>query len=124
MVKQSQYKKRFTQKNYTRSLLELLGWSISRYSELYKTLWENQVVEESLRLSVQGMSFMNKNSIRGYEFKLNTPLDAKSQILLQRYFPSPFFYFSKTFIVYEEKEASMLILLDGDLRTYLKNIEE
>lgn len=124
MVKQSQYKKRFTQKNYTRSLLELLGWSIGRYSELYKILWENQVVEESLRLSVHGMSFMNKNSIRGYEFKLNTPLDARSQILLQRYFPSPFFYFTKTFIVYEEKEASMLILMDGDLRTYLKNIEE
>lgn len=102
----------------------MLGWSIGKYSELYKTLWENQVAEESLRLSVTGMTFMAKNSIRGYEFKLKTPLDARSLVLLQRYFPSPFFYFSNKFIVYEEKEASMLVLLDGDLKTYLNNLEE
>jgi len=124
MVKQSHYKKRFTQKNFTRSILETIGWSIGRYSDLYKIIWDNPVSDESLRVSLSGLAFLKKNGFKFYEFPIHTALTARNLVQLQRFFPSPYAYVQKRFVVFDEQEASMLTLYGDDIQQYLDSIEQ
>ena len=67
---------------------------------------------------------LEKVKIAGYDYKLSSPLSSKNLLQLERYFQGPYFLLqNKKIIVFDELEASMLSLMDGDLRSYLENLE-
>ena len=114
--------KRFRQSQLTKVFSEILGQPIS---QLHYNLWNNPKDENSLRLSLQGYNILKKNDIKSYLFELNEPLTNKNLLQLERHFPGMYFLFrAQKITVYDEQEASMLTLMDSNLKGYLDNLEE
>ena len=117
--------KRYTQRQLTEVFLSSSNIPVQQLSTWQRRIWFNPVDNESLRLNLVGYQFLMDNvKLKGYEYKLKSPLSSKNLIQLERYFQGPYYLFqNKKIIVFDETEASMLSLMDGDLRTYLENLE-
>ena len=117
--------KRYTQRQLTEVFLASSNIPVQQLSTWQRRIWFNPVDNESLRLNLVGYQFLMDNvKLKGYEYKLKSPLSSKNLIQLERYFQGPYYLFqNKKIIVFDETEASMLSLMDGDLRTYLENLE-
>lgn len=118
--------KSHSQAQLTKKYLELAGpESALNYQELKKALWWNFTDNNSLRLTSYGFRFLVKViKIPHYTFTLKQRLANKNLLQLERYFPGVYFlYRNELIIVFDESDASMLALLDGDLKTYLENLE-
>ena len=93
-------------------------------ANLHYNLWNNPKDENSLRLSLQGYTILKKHEIKSYTFELNEPLTNKNLLQLERHFPGMYFLFrAQKITVYDEQEATMLTLMDSNLKTYLENLE-
>ena len=113
--------KRFTQSQLTKAFAELLKQPIS---QLHYQLWNNPKDSDSLRLSLSGYTILKKNNIQSYLYELSEPLNNKNLLQLERHFPGMYFLFrAQKITVYDEQEASMLSLMDGNLKGYLENLE-
>jgi len=117
--------KRYTQRQLTEVFLASSNIPVQQLSTWQRRIWFNPVDNESLRLNLVGYQFLMDNvKLKGYEYKLKSPLSSKNLIQLERYFQGPYYLFqNKKIIVFDETEASMLSLMDGDLRSYLENLE-
>ena len=117
--------KRYTQRQLTEVFLASSNIPVQQLSTWQRRIWFNPVDNESLRLNLVGYQFLMDNvKLKGYEYKLKSPLSSKNLIQLERYFQGPYYLFqNKKIIVFDETEASMLSLMDGDLRSYLDNLE-
>lgn len=115
-----------TQTQLTKRYLELAGSETDlSYQDFKKALWWNFTDNNSLRLTSYGYRFLSEIlKIKHYNFALKNRLANKNLIQLERYFPGVYFlYRNELIIVFDESDASMLALLDGDLKTYLENLE-
>ncbi len=73
---------------------------------------------------MQGYALLKKNNVRSYVFELDEPLTNKNLLQLERHFPGMYFLFrAQKITVYDEQEASMLTLMDSNLKSYLDNLE-
>lgn len=117
--------KRYTQKQLTKAFLISAEIPLDNFITFKNRIWFNPTDNQSLRLNLIGYQFlMDTVKLKSYEYKLNVPLSSKNLIQLERYFQGPYFLFqNKKIIVFDETEASMLSLMDSDLRTYLENLE-
>ena len=118
--------KTYNQAQLTKKYIELAGPDTSlNYQELKKAVWWNFTDNNSLRLTAYGFRFLIKVlNITHYSFTLKQRLANKNLIQLERFFPGVYFlYRNELIIVFDESDASMLALLDGDLKTYLENLE-
>lgn len=117
--------KRYTQRQLTEVFLTSSNIPVQQLSTWQRRIWFNPVDNESLRLNLIGYQFLMDNvKLKGYEYTLKSPLSSKNLIQLERYFQGPYYLFqNKKIIVFDETEASMLSLMDGDLRSYLDNLE-
>lgn len=73
-----------------------------------------------------GYQFIIKElKLQVFVFELPKPLTNKNLLQLERFFPGPYYYWSRTnkFIVLDEQDASWLQLLGGDLASYLDSLE-
>ena len=114
--------KRFRQSQLTKVFAEIIG---TPTANLHYNLWNNPKDENSLRLSLQGYTILKKHEIKSYLFELNEPLTNKNLLQLERHFPGMYFLFrAQKITVYDEQEATMLTLMDGNLKTYLENLED
>lgn len=113
--------KRFTQSQLTKVFAETLKQPIS---QLHYLLWNNPKDTTSLRLSLSGYTILKKNDIKSYTFELSEPLSNKHLLQLERHFPGMYFLFrGQKITVYDEQEVTMLSLMDGNLKSYLENLE-
>lgn len=117
--------KRYTQRQLTEVFLASSNIPVQQLSTWQRRIWFNPVDNKSLRLNLVGYQFLMDNvKLKGYEYTLKSPLSSKNLIQLERYFQGPYYLFqNKKIIVFDETEASMLSLMDGDLRSYLDNLE-
>lgn len=118
--------KSHSQSQLTKKYLELAGTQTDlNYQDFRKAVWWNFTDDNSLRLTAFGFRFLVKIlNIKHYSFTLKQRLANKNLIQLERYFPGVYFlHQNELIIVFDESDASMLALLDGDLKTYLKNLE-
>ena len=117
--------KRYTQRQLTEVFLTAAEIPLQQLSAWQQRIWFNPIDNQSLRLNMVGYKFLlEKVKIAGYDYKLSSPLSSKNLLQLERYFQGPYFLLqNKKIIVFDEAEASMLSLMDGDLRTYLENLE-
>ncbi len=118
--------KNHDQAQLTKKYLELAGSATDlTYQDFRKTLWWNFTDNNSLRLTSYGYRFLSEIlKVKHYSFTLKNRLANKNLIQLERYFPGVYFlYRNEIIIVFDESDASMLALLDGDLKTYLENLE-
>ena len=117
--------KRYTQRQLTEAFLIASDIPVQRLSQYQNQIWFNTTDPKSLRLNLNGYNFVIKTvKLTAYEYKLSKPLTSKNLLQLERYFQGPYFLLqNKKIIVFDEAEASMLSLMDGDLRTYLENLE-
>jgi hypothetical protein len=114
--------KRFTQNQLTKIFAEIIGQPVS---QLHYYLWNNPKDSASLRLSLSGYNILKKHDIKSYTFELTEPLNNKNLLQLERHFPGMYFLFrAQKITVYDEQEATMLTLMDGNLKNYLDNLEE
>jgi hypothetical protein len=113
--------KRYTQSQLAKIFAELVKSSVSdlRY------IWHNFTDANSLRLSLAGYKFLVEQKIKTYTFELERPLTNKNLLQLERSFPGPYYYWSRTskFIVFDEQDAVWLELQGGDLNAYLENLQ-
>lgn len=116
--------KRFSQKQFTRTLIALSELPITEFSKLYPQLWHNPVNDFSLRVSFVGFKILTADfQLKFYQFESEKPLINRHLLVLERFFPSPYFILNgKKFIVFEEQEATMLTLRDGDISSYLEDL--
>lgn len=114
-------------KRYTQTqLAKIFALQINRKPAELKFLWHNHTDDTSIRLSMTGYQFIIKElKLQTYQFELDKPLSNKNLLQLERLFPGPYYYWSRTakFIVLDEQDASWLQLMAGDLATYLDNLE-
>lgn len=118
--------KSYSQSQLTKKYLELAGTQTDlNYQDFRKAVWWNFTDDNSLRLTAFGFRFLVKIlNIKHYSFTLKQRLANKNLIQLERYFPGVYFlHRNELIIVFDESDASMLALLDGDLKTYLENLE-
>ena len=118
--------KSHSQSQLTKKYLELAGTQTDlNYQDFRKAVWWNFTDDNSLRLTAFGFRFLVKIlNIKHYSFTLKQRLANKNLIQLERYFPGVYFlHQNELIIVFDESDASMLALLDGDLKTYLENLE-
>ena len=117
--------KRYTQRQLTEAFLTAAGIPLDSLLTYKNRIWFNPTDNQSLRLNLIGYQFLlDSVKLKAYEYKLTAPLSSKNLLQLERYFQGPYFLFQhKKIIVFDETEASMLSLMDGDLRTYLENLE-
>ena len=113
--------KRYTQPQLTNIFAELVK---THPSKLSYQLWNNPKDKDSLRLSITGYRFVvSELKLTQYKFEVDPPLTNKNLLQLERYFPGMYFILSDKFIVFDEAEASMIHLMDGNLVAYLNNLE-
>ena len=88
-------------------------------------IWNNPKDDESLRLSLAGYKFLVQDlKLRSYVFELSRILANKHLLLLERHFQGMYYLLgAHKIVVFDEQEASMLSLMDGDLVSYLENLE-
>ena len=114
--------KRYTQSQLTKVFAEQSKRAVSDL----KFVWHNFTDNDSLRLSMTGYQFLIKDlKLKTYMFELDRPLTNRNLLQLERHFPGPYYYWSRTnkFIVLDETDAVWLELQAGDLSTYLQNLE-
>jgi hypothetical protein len=73
-----------------------------------------------------GFQFALKElKLHAYTFELEKPLTNKNLLQLERFFPGPYYYWSRTskFIVFDQEDAVWLELQGSDLSSYLDNLE-
>lgn len=115
------FPKRYTQNQLTDIFAELSG---IHSSKIHYTVWNNPKNPNSLRLSISGFDFVTRKlNFSHFKFELNPPLTNKNVLQLERYFNGMYFIVSNKFVVFDEQDASMLTLMDGDLVAYLNNLE-
>jgi hypothetical protein len=113
--------KRFKQNQLTKVFAEILGQPTHL---VHYQLWNNPTDSTSLRLSLQGYNLLKKNEVKSYTFELGEPLTNKNLLQLERHFPGMYFLFrAQKITVYDEQEATMLTLMDSNLKGYLENLE-
>ena len=114
--------KRFTQKQLTKTFAELSKRDVSKLSY---GLWNNPKDPDSLRLSLPGYKFLVQDlKLKSYVFELSRILANKHLLLLERHFQGMYYLLgAHKIVVFDEQEAAMLSLMDGDLVSYLENLE-
>lgn len=118
--------KRFSQHQLTRVFLETAGISVASSQDLKYKIWYNPTEDTSLRLSLEGYRFLVQVlKLKTYKFELEEPLNNKNLLQLERHFQG-MYYLNKSqiFVVFDEQEAAMLTLYNGDLKLYLNNLED
>lgn len=93
--------------------------------DLKSKIWFNSSNNESLRLTLEGFKFLSHQlSFKYYECQLEIPLTNKNLIQLERFFNGIYYIVNpKKIILFDESEASMLILSNNNLKKYLDNLE-
>ena len=62
--------------------------------------------------------------LTSYKFELDTPLSNKHLLQLEKHFQGMYYLLKgKIFFTFDEQEASMLVLMNNDLKNYLENLE-
>lgn len=116
-----------TPKRYTQSqLTKIFAQQSSKPLVDSKLIWHNFTDKSSLRLSMPGYQFLKKElKLRDYMFELERPLTNKNLLQLERFFPGPYYYWTRTnkFIVFDEQDAIWLELQGSDLASYLDHLE-
>lgn len=114
--------KRFTQKQLNKTFAELSNRDVSKLSY---AIWHNPKDANSLRLSLQGYKFLTVEvKLKSYKFELTRLLVNKHLLLLERHFQGMYYLLgAHKIVVFDEQEAAMLSLMDGDLVGYLENLE-
>lgn len=113
--------KRYTQSQLTNIFAELVN---THPSILSYQLWNNPKDPISLRLSIQGFRFVSTElKLTAYKFEVDTPLTNKNLLQLERYFQGMYFILRDKLFVFDETEASMINLMDGNIVKYLSNLE-
>ena len=114
--------KRYTQVQLTKIFAQQSGKPIVDT----KFIWHNFTDKSSLRLSMTGYQFLKKEvKLKDYMFELERPLTNKNLLQLERFFPGPYYYWTRTnkFIVFDEQDAVWLELQGSDLASYLDHLE-
>lgn len=118
---------KFTPKRYSqKQLTKIFSEQSKRPVSDLKNIWQNFTNDASLRLSIVGFEFLiNDLKLKAYYFSLDKPLTNKNLIQLERFFPGPYYYWSRTnkFIVFDEQDAMWLELQANDLAGYLNKLE-
>jgi hypothetical protein len=113
-------------KRYTQSqLTKIFALQLGRTTAELKFIWHNPD-DTCIRLSMTGFQFVIKElKLQTWTFDLPRPLTNKNLIQLERLFPGPYYYWSRTskFIVIDDQDANWLQLLGGDLPSYLDSLE-
>ena len=115
--------KRYTQGQLTKIFSQQTGKLVVDI----KFIWHNFTDKNSLRLNMSGYQFLKKElKLKDYIFELDRPLTNKNLLQLERFFPGPYYYWSRTnkFIVFDDQDAVWLELHGSDLPSYLENLEK
>jgi hypothetical protein len=114
--------KRFTQSQLTKIFSELSG---QHPSKLVYQIWNNPKDDNSLRLSLKGYKFVVQDlQFKSYKFEFERPLANKHLLQLERLFQGVYYLIgAHKIVVFDEQEAAMLSLMDGNLKQYLSNLE-
>lgn len=76
-----------------------------------------------MRLTSKGYQWLKSLKILEYPIGIKTSITPRDLLLLERHFSCLYFVQNlKNLIVFDETTASMLHLHNGDLQTYLKNL--
>jgi hypothetical protein len=94
-------------------------------SKLAYAIWNNPKDPASLRLSLPGYKFvLQELKLKAYTFEMTTVLANKNLLQLERFFQGMYYLIGAHKIaVFDEQEAAMLSLMDGNLASYLNNLE-
>jgi hypothetical protein len=94
-------------------------------SQIANYIWNNPKNPDSLRLSLSGYNFIVQElKINSYKFEISPPLTNKNLLQLERYYSGMYFILANKFVVFDEQDASMLNLINGDLQSHLRNLEQ
>lgn len=94
-------------------------------SKLSYAIWNNPKDPNSLRLTTQGYKFVVQDlKLKSYKFEFELPLANRHLLQLERLFQGMYYLLGvHKIVVFDEQEATMLTLMDGDLKTYLDNLD-
>jgi hypothetical protein len=114
--------KRFNQTQLTKIFSDMSG---VHSSKLVYQIWNNPKDNNSLRLSLAGYKLLVQDlKLKSYKFEFDQPLVNKHLLQLERLFQGMYYLIgAHKIVVFDEQEAAMLSLMDGDLRKYLSNLE-
>lgn len=114
--------KRFSQTQLNKTFAELSGRPLTTFRY---AIWNNPKDNNSLRLSLAGYKFVVAElKLKAYQFEMKRMLANKHLLILERHFQGMYYLLgAHKIVVFDEQEASMLSLMDGDLATYLENLE-
>lgn len=114
--------KRFNQTQLTKIFSDMSGVHVSK---LVYQIWNNPKDNNSLRLSLAGYKFLVQDlKLKCYKFEFDKPLANKHLLQLERFFQGIYYLIgAHKIVVFDEQEAAMLSLMDGDLKKYLANLE-
>lgn len=114
--------KRYTQSQLTKIFAEQLNKPVAEL----RFIWHNFTDGNSLRFNLPGYQFtVNELKLKTYMFDLEQPLTNRNLLQLERFFPGPYYYWSRTnkFVVFDEQDAVWLELQGSDLKSYLENLQ-
>jgi hypothetical protein len=107
---------------YTKAFLSANGENIDEnlINDYKKTWWYNlrEKNNSGLRLTDQGLDYIEKSNIRKYEIELPEHLYISPQLLiwLDRFIDSPYHLSKKKITVFKEKTAFEIYLYSGDIK--------
>jgi hypothetical protein len=107
---------------YTKAFLSANGEQIDEtiINDYKKTWWYNlrEKNNSGLRLTDQGLDYIEKSNIRKYEIDLPEHLYISPQLLiwLDRFIDSPYHLSKKKITVFKEKTAFEIYLYSGDIK--------
>lgn len=112
------------QSSFTKSFIEEAKLPAHLVADFKYKIWVDPTNENSLRLNRTGFIFLTKHlGFKHWEFSFSEPLVNRNLLQLGKLFPS-IYYLGDQFkiTVFDEQEATMLTLHDGDLTAYLNHL--
>lgn len=89
--------------------------------KIVKMMFKSFVSQEShFNLTYKGYHLLKYAKFQSYKIRMNKPLTIKAFLNLNRYCPAPYYIPQKRkyLVLFAEKPAIMLQLLDGDLQNF------
>lgn len=115
--------KKYTQTELNKIFAAQSGLPLIKFKNI---IWFNNSNNSSLRLTLNGFSFLTKEcKLKSFCFNIEGLITNKLLLQLERYYPSFYFLMPSQGKLYtfDDEYTATLILMDGDIKTLLRNYE-
>jgi hypothetical protein len=89
-------------------------------NDLFNRMWKNPKTDRFYRLTPDGFAILKECGLKFWKIKFKEKLTSLHLVLLDRYLKKPWYLTSKSIYLTDETAATMLILYNSDVDSFIR----